>query len=63
MQHLFHPVIELVCSAASSHDAQLLRRRAIELGLCLLEFLNEVNAQIDSVCLEVEEVEPPTAMY
>jgi hypothetical protein len=56
VQHFLHPIVELICSTSRRHNTQLLRARPIELRLCLLELLNEVDADIDAVRFEIEEV-------
>jgi hypothetical protein len=56
-QSFLNLIIVLVCSSARSHDAQILRSRAIPLHMFRLQPPHELDARIDFVRLEFEEVE------
>lgn len=57
-----HLIIKFVSPSAGGHNAKVCRSRAVEFQLLATELFDEVDAQIDAVGLEVEEVQSPTSI-
>lgn len=59
-KNLLHAVVILVSSSSSGHDAELTVPRAIKHLLFVLEIIDELQALLNVVGLELEEIEPAT---
>lgn len=58
VQRLLQLVVEFESPSARGHNTQLITRLAIALLVLLLELANKVDANVDPVGFEVDEVQP-----
>lgn len=63
VQRLLQLVVEFERSSTSSHDTQLIARFAIALLVFLLELPNKVDADVDPMGFEVEEVQSASIVF
>lgn len=57
VQRLLQLVVELESTASSSHDTQFIGYGAITLFVFLLELTDKVDADVDPVGFEIDEIE------
>jgi hypothetical protein len=62
VQRLLQLVVELECAPSRSNDTQFIGYRAIAFLMFLLQLTDEVDADVDSVGFEVDEIEATTVV-
>lgn len=57
-QLFFQPVVVLVSTSTSSHDTEFISFGAIAFVVLLFQLPDKIDAQVDPMSFEVQEVEP-----
>lgn len=57
VQRLLQLVVELECTTSSSHNTQFIGDGAVALLVFLLELTDEVDADVDPVGFEIDEIQ------
>lgn len=63
VQGLLQLVVELVGAPSGGHDAQFIPSRTVALFMLLLQLANEIDADVNPVGFEVEEVQATAIIF